>query len=268
MPSFLVVKVLESQSICLPSTLIYSNVELRPSSSDFPEELELLERCANNQHLDFLKYSFCARVVTIVEESSIAKAIEVADDRFAEILDLKSIESPISNFSVSKIGFVKDLLKGTLHEIKDNAHKPSMAFFTHQGDIQKFDITHYILSQNTELSNRYLRSLHWLRNSNHENNYQLKILFNWFAVEALLKESESDNIGATVRWFLGFPNGKSSKLVSSSVMNALEANPRNTVFGKNRSKVLLKELESLGMTQLIMVLGLSTLPTRNSNYLI
>ncbi|NOH98873.1 hypothetical protein [Vibrio sp. 99-70-13A1] len=240
MPAFLVVKVLESQSICLPSTLVYSNVELRSASADFEEESRFLENCAKSLHLDFSKYSHCARIATIVDELSIPKAVEIADDRFAEILDLKSIEAPISNFSLSKIGFVKDLLKGSLHEIKDNTHRPSMAFFTHQGDVQQVDMTHYVLAQNTELSNRYLRSLHWLRNSKHENNYQLKILFNWFAVEALLKESEMDNIGATIRWFLGFPNGKSSKLVSSSVITALEANPRYGIWKKKIKGIIEK----------------------------
>lgn len=240
MTPFLVVRVLESQSICLPTTLVYSDVELRASKSDTAEELKVLEMCAKNQYLDFSKYSHCARVATIVSESCIDKAIEVADDRFAEILDLKSIEAPISNFTLSKIGLVKNLVKGSLHEIENKEHKPSMSFFVHQGDVQQVDMTHYVLSQNTDLSNRYLRSLHWSRNSKHENNQQLKILFNWFAVEALLKESESDNIGATIRWFLGFPNGKSSKMVSNSVVKALEENPRYAVWKKQIKDIIEK----------------------------
>ncbi len=88
------------------------------------------------------------------------------------------------------------------------------------------------------MSERYLRSLHWFRNSKHENNQQLKILFSWFAVEALLKESELDNIGGTIRWFLGFPNGKSSLLVSASVLNELNQNPRYSIWKRQITDII------------------------------
>lgn len=225
MNTFLVVKVLESQSVCLPATSVYSGVELRSSSSDYPEEVESLEESANKLHLDYSKYSHCARISTLVEENNISNAVATAEDRFAEILDLKSIEVPLSNFVLSQIGFVKDLVSGKFHEIKSDVHQPVMTFVMHQSDTQKIDETHIILSKNTELSQRYLRSLHWLRNSKHEPNKQLSILFNWFAVEALLKESESDIVSPYIRWFLGFPNGKSSTLVSPKIMVKLENHP-------------------------------------------
>lgn len=225
MKTFLVVKVLESQSVCLPSTSVYSNVELRSSNSDYPEEVEVLEESANKLHLDYSKYSHCARILTLVEENDLSNAIAIAEDRFSEILDLKCIEVPLSNFALSQIGFVKDLISGKFHEIKSSAHQPSMAFVMHQSETQRIDETHIVLSKNTELSKRYLRSLHWLRNSKHEPNKQLSILFNWFAVEALLKESESDIVSPYLRWFLGFPNGKSSTIVSSNIMAQLENHP-------------------------------------------
>lgn len=238
MNKYMVVKILESQSVCLPSTHVYADVELRSSSADFPEELELFKLCAKNSHLDFSKYSSCARISTLVEAASIDKAVAIADDRFAEILDLKSIEVPISNFALSSIGLIKELETGELHDIKNNYHQPSMSFFVHQGDIQKVDVTHYVLSQNSELSERYLRSLHWFRNSKHENNQQLKILFNWFAVEALLKESETDNVGGSIRWFLGFPNGRASKSVSNELLEKLESNLRYSFWKKKLTDII------------------------------
>ncbi|MUJ29744.1 hypothetical protein GNP73_17400 [Aliivibrio fischeri] len=226
MSIYLIVKVLESQSVYLPSTLIYRDVELRSSKADLPEETELFKLSAKSSNLDYSKYSHCARIATIVDESNLEKAICVAESRFSEILDLKSIELPISNFTLSNIGIVKDLKTGSLQQLENKNHQPSMSFVVRQGDVQSSDITHYILSENTELSKRYLRSLHWFRNSKHENNMQLKILFNWFAVEALLKESEKDNIGGTIRWFLGFPNGKEIKNVSPHIIKALESHER------------------------------------------
>ena len=238
MKMYMVVKILESQSVSLPSTLIYSDVELRARSADLPGELEVFNLCAKSSNMDFSQYNHCARISTLVAEDNIDKAVALADDRFDEILDLKSIEAPTSNFSLSSIGLVKDLQTGQLHEINNNRHKPSMSFFVHQGDIQKSDVTHFVLSQNTELSRRYLRSLHWFRNSKHENNQQLKILFNWFAVEALLKESETDNIGGVIRWFLGFPNGKSSRAVSSALLKQLELNTSYSFWKKQLPDII------------------------------
>ncbi|WP_337919633.1 hypothetical protein [Vibrio cholerae] len=238
MKSYLIVKVLETKSVYLPTTTVYSNVELRSSSADFPEELVALEECAKKLNLDFSQYSHCARIATIVENGCMESAISIAESRFAEILDLKSIEVPISNYTISSIGFVKDLSSGKLYEIKQSTHQPSMSFFTHQGSIQKRDITHYILAQKSELSTRYLRSLHWFRNSKHEKNPQLKILFNWFAVEALLKESEMDNIAIYIRWFLGFPNGKAGKLIDSKLLEELESHNNYAYWKKELINVL------------------------------
>lgn len=240
MKPYLIVKVLEMASVCLPTTTVYANVELRSSSADSPEELAALEACAKKLNLDFTKYSHCARIATIVESNTLETAVSRAESRFEEILDLKSIEVPISNYALSSIGFVKDLFSGKLHEFKNLIHQPTMSFMTHQGNTQRVDITHCILAQDSELSARYLRSLHWFRNSKHENNSQLKILFNWFAVEALLKESEKDNVAVYIRWFLGFPNGKSGTLVDDKVLIKLESHENYLFWKKELVNVLEK----------------------------
>lgn len=240
MKPYLIVKVLEIASVCLPTTTVYSNVELRSSRADSREELAALEACAKKLNLDFNKYRHCARIATIVDSNTVETAVSSAESRFEEILDLKSIEVPISNYALSSIGFVKDLSTGKLHELKHSIHQPTMSFMTHQGNTQRVDITHCILAQNSELSARYLRSLHWFRNSKHENNAQLKILFNWFAVEALLKESEKDNVSVYIRWFLGFPNGKAGTLVDDKVLRKLESHENYLFWKKELVNVLEK----------------------------
>lgn len=240
MKPYLIVKVLEMASVCLPTTTVYSNVELRSSSADSPEELVALEACAKKLNLDFTKYSHCARIATIVDSNALETAVSSAESRFEEILDLKSIEVPISNYALSSIGFVKDLSSGTLHELRQSIHQPTMTFMTHQGNTQRIDITHYILAQNSELSVRYLRSLHWFRNSKHENNPQLKILFNWFAVEALLKESEKDNVAVYIRWFLGFPNGKAGTHINHNILSKLESHENYLYWKKELVNMLEK----------------------------
>ncbi len=232
MLSYLILKVLDIQSVSLPSTLLYGSVEFRSYKADFEHEIDALRKSASNLHLDFGKYMYCARIATIVNCDDPLEAVDIADNKFSEILDLKSNEFSISNFKTSGIGFVKNLESGKIQPLNKREHEFSMSFVVQQGSVQCFDLVNYILSLNNELSSRYLRSLHWARNSKHENNRQLKILFYWFSIEALIKESENDNISGVIRWFLGFPNGRKRNDVSTLVLGNLSQNPRYDYWNK------------------------------------
>lgn len=238
MSVFLVVRILQSQSVYLPHTLVYSEVELRGPSADTSEESKFFESIAKINHLDYSHYKLCARIATIVNGNNIIDALNDADNRFSEVMDVISINFPISNFNLSPIGLVKDLNTGVLHHLNDDSFKPSTTFMLQQGMIQKYDNDHYLLSRDNELSKRYLRSLHWCRNAKHENNKQLKILFYWFALEALLKETESDNISGIIRWFLGFPNGKNSQDISIDVIRGLELHEKYSFWKRKLPSVL------------------------------
>lgn len=232
MCKFLVLKILDAQSVSLPSTLVYGSVELRSYKADSEFEIDVLKQSASDSRADFDKYSYCARIATIVESDSTVEAINSADNQFSEILDLKSVEFAILNFKTSDIGYVKNLETGTVHPIVKSEYEPSISFVVHQGDIQRIDVVNYILSLNNDLGDRYQRSLHWVRNSKHESNKQLKTLFYWFAIEALVKESETDNVGGIVRWFLGFPNGRCRNDVSPSLLESLNNHPRYDYWNK------------------------------------
>lgn len=238
MNTFLVLKVLEKNSICVQNTSLYSNVEIRSHNADCKDEVEALKESSESAKIDFSDYSFSGRIATFVESDDEQKAIDLAEDRFAEILDLKSIESSISNLSLSPIGLTKSLETGEVLPILFASYVPSMAFMMHPGDVQRFDVTNYVLSLNTDLSKRYLRSLHWSRNSRHEKNIQLRILFDWFSIEALLKESESDNLGGVIRWFLGFPNGRLELDVSSQIKSSLNSHPKYNIWKRNLPNIL------------------------------
>jgi len=226
MVSYFVLKVLDIQSVSLPSTLLYGSVEFRSYKADFEYEIDALRKSASNLHLDFDKYLYCARIATIVNCDDPMEAVDIADSKFSEVLDLKSIEFSISNFKTSDIGYIKSLESGSIQPLNMRESVFSMSFVVQQGSIQCFDNVNYVFSLDNELSRRYLRSLHWARNGKHENNRQLKILFYWFSIEALIKESESDNIGGIVRWFLGFPNGRKRNDVSTSIIDNLNQDPK------------------------------------------
>lgn len=235
MGKFLVLKILDSQSVCLPSSSVYGVVELRSSEADFECEIDVLKESASNNRADYGKFACCARIATIVDCGSEDEAIDTADNLFSEVLDLKSVEFPLSNVKTSDIGFVKNLESGNILPITTKMeYERSMTFVMYQGGVQRKDVVNYILSLDNDLSERYKRSLHWVRNSKHESNSQLKILFYWFAIEALFKESKKDRIGDLVRWFLGFPNGNHRDLISDSLLERLGGHPS---YGTWNSKV-------------------------------
>jgi hypothetical protein len=217
MPDFLIVKVMEKDSVVFPRTLVYGNVEFRPATSDTEAEASSIKASCASFGFQPDDFMVTARVATIVDSPDRLEAIEIATGRVAEVLDIKSTEFSVSNYEAAAAGFVKDLGSGEITPLLREGYRPSLAFVRDPNNLQVFDVNHYILSLDTELSQRYRRSLHWSRNARHEPNAQLKILFLWFALEALVKEGEWDNIEGLVRWFLGFPNGRHLQLLSKSL---------------------------------------------------
>lgn len=230
--NFLVVKVLESNSFTLPHTLVYGDVELRPASVDSDKELRALKESADDHRLQFDKYSYAARICTIVFAGTTLEALSIASDRFSIILDLNASKFHISNVDVSEIGFTKNLASGDLYPVKKWGFSPATSFVVSHGDIQRMDDINYILGLDCELSQRYLRALHWARHGRHENNSQLKILFNWFTLEALLKDGESDNISTNICFLMGFPNNKKRLEISKPFLSSITNHPRYDFWKK------------------------------------
>lgn len=239
MNSYLVVRILDEKSIFLPSTFVYGNVELRSYTADTQYEVSALERSASENGLDFEKHKICARMVTIINCETHSEAIHEADIRFLEVLDLKFSEYSVSAIKTSSIGLIKDLASGEITPIKRTGYQPSLSFLIHPGSTQNVDATVYLLSLNNELCDRYRRSLHWARNSKNETNLQLRIIFLWFALEALLKEDENDNcVESFIRLFLGFPNGQQQWIITPSIKAKLEDHPRYQYWKKRLIKVV------------------------------
>ncbi|MCS3467369.1 hypothetical protein M2401_001090 [Pseudomonas sp. JUb42] len=240
MANFLVLKILDSTSINLPSTQVYGSVEMRSATSDNPAEIEILKQSALLAQVDFNRYAFSARIATIVECNTASEAISESDDRFSLILDLKFSEFAISSMQTSAIGYVKNVDTGDIEPFVDPENQTSMMFVVAQGNTQTYDIVNYLLEQNNDLSNRFIKYLHWMRNSRHENNKQLKILFHCFALEALVNETESDKITSMARWFLGFPNGIRKPTISKAMISNLSNHPSYNYWEKEITSSLEK----------------------------
>lgn len=241
MTHFLVVRILDDRSISTPCTMVYGSVELRSFTADSKLETEALESSASEGGLDFNKHKVCARIATIVECDTSNEAVQQADNKFLEVLDFKSTEFAVSNIKTSKIGFIKDLASGEITPIKKSGFEQSISFVVRPGSIQSFDSTNYVLSIKSDLSERYKRSLHWARNSKNEVNPQLRIIFSWFALEALLKADDNDNsVESYIRLFMGFPNGIQLSLLSATTKVLLENHERYKYWQKKLFEIVIE----------------------------
>lgn len=237
MKNYVVLKILEEKGAYFPHTMFYGGVEVRSPNSDSLREMDVLEASAKSAKVDFSHYKICSRIAVVVKSSNIEKAVEIADGKFSVVLDLLSAEVPLSSFILSPVGYVKDLDTGELVPVSVFNFNHSPSFFMHHGRLQKVDLNHNIITTKNELNERYLRSLHWRRNSKNESNVQLQILFDYFAAEALFKESEGENIGGYIRWFMGFPNGKESLRVNPELIKKLSSNDNYEFLDKKLKKL-------------------------------
>jgi len=223
MVNFYVLKILAGGGAVFPVTEVYGDIEIRPASADDKTEGAAISESASDTSLKN-EHQIAARIATIVRAISTEEATRLADEKFVPILDLLSAKFALSDFSVTQVGHVKNLDDGTIYPIKNNLFGPSLTFIVPRGTVNKSDFEHWIIRQTTDLAERYKRSLHWTRNAKWEKSMQMAVLYRWFSVEALFKESEKDNISSLLLLYLGFPGSTYSKDISRDLLLQLSEN--------------------------------------------
>jgi len=242
MADFYVVKIADGKGVVLPDTVIYGKVEVRRANSDGKEEKAVVADSVAESQLK-VDEEFASRICTIVQAEAADEAIQIADERFVPIMDLLSTEFPLGQFSVTQCGYIKNLQTGELVAIKSNSYGPSMAFVRSRGFIKKIQFNQWILTQKTELAERYVRSIHWTRSAKWEKNIQIGVLYRWFSVEALFKQNVDDDITGLLMHFLGFPGGSYSRDISRNLLSRLAANSAYEKW-KRRIKVDLDKMRT------------------------
>ncbi|VBR62533.1 Uncharacterised protein [Burkholderia pseudomallei] len=223
MTDFYVVKIADNGGAVLPDTAVYGNVEVRRASSDRRDEKAAISEsvAAYRTKTD---HEIASRVCAIVQAGTIDEAIQLADERFVPVMDLLSTEYALGQFGVLQCGYVKNLETGEITPIKDNTYGPSLAFVRAQGLAKKIKFEQWILTQKSELAQRYMRSIHWTRGAKWEKNIQSSVLYKWFSMEALFKENVDDDITGLLMLFLGFPGGSYSQPISRALLARLATN--------------------------------------------
>lgn len=226
---FLITRPFDSMSINYINTEVFGDVEIRSASNDLKIEADNLKRIEGgsfSQGLKISDYDFSNRMSVIVEANDEIEAIRLANDRFVTVLDLKSNELHISNINLSKVGIVRNLTTGHIKSFLIPGVFKSGVFMRNISDIQRWGVVNFMLDKESgdeegDLSTRYIKSVHWSHHAIDEKNKQLKVIFNYFCLEALFKENEDDDITSMVRCFLGFPGGRYYKDVDTSIIDSL-----------------------------------------------
>lgn len=244
---FLITRTLDSQSYSYINTEVFADVEIRSANHDLDVERELFKKAEDSSFAGGLKtsdYDFSNRISTIVESEDEVEAIRLANDKFVTILDLKADELSLANINLSRVGLVRNLSTGTIKAFLIRGVFKSGLFIRNHSDIQRWSAINFMLDKDgnpekkEELLERFIKSVHWSHHASDEENKQLKIIFNYFCLEALFKENENDNITGMVRCFLGFPGGKLYKDVDKDIIDALQKDDGYSALSKDIPKHL------------------------------
>jgi hypothetical protein len=229
--NFYIVKILNGGGAVLPSTTIYGEVEIRPASADDKRERDAILQSTATARIK-VEHEIASRIATVVQAASLAEAMLLADERFVPILDLLSVDFPLSEFSLTQYGYVKNLDSGDITPIQSQGFGPSLTFVVPRGPIKKSEFNQWFLRQSSDLAERYKRSIHWTRSAKWEESIQMAILYRWFSIEALFKQDEGDDITSLLLLFLGFPGGTYSKHISRGLLSRLAQNSEWTKWKK------------------------------------
>lgn len=243
MIDYQITKLIANKSIYNPRPIYIGSVEIKTDKYDLSDERNALEESIRKNNED-IKLDYSVRLTTIISSKNIDEAISVAENLFEEVLDILSEKSPISKFELKKSGFYKNLLTNKIQPIisKDITFNPLIAFMVDCDNFPGINISEYIYyNRKNILNQRYLNALHWSRLARWENNYQLKILFNWFSIESLIKIDENDDIIPKIMLSIGLPIGKKCQNFNDIFLKKLTSYPEYKSIRNN----ILKEFNKI-----------------------
>lgn len=222
--SIVVIRLLDNRGIFSAETRCFGSVEIRPDGSDTPAERDALER--SSQEFQYVLQNQCMRIVTIVAVANQREADMQAQELFEECLDVLASSSGLSKMALLPIGAYRFTSNASVsHRAPPQGVVPSTSSKIGYENFPQCEWAQYIIRSTTDLGKVLLRSYHWSRKAAWEANRQLRILFRWFAMEAIWMVKTDDNIEPRVRWALGFPNGAGAQFLSSKFQARLQAYP-------------------------------------------
>ena len=218
---FTIYRLLSDFGVVYPGTVdlgFVSILRLRDEDVEIKNVLEVSLK--SHQETSMLNIAMMMRYEAMATD--LQEAACQADAVFNNVLDILDV---ICNYGVSRIallnsGFYLSDSSQLPQPLKSKSNQlpfPSFSRARPEND-PNLKLCRALLSPtniNCELHNRFINSAHWSRNARWEINPQLKLLFKWFSMEALLVVNKKDEIIPYVKWALGFPSGQNAKKINA-----------------------------------------------------
>lgn len=221
-------------------TYTWGNIEIRQSKYDLPSESKALANSMMSFGLteEILREeeqnydAGLSRISTIVNTKEGRQPLAIARERFAEALDVLDVVTLLKKYTLLEPGYIRYLDSGRIEPLWpfESVLPRYLNNSILQIDITRFspmDLGQIVLAKQApgradiDLADRLLRSAYWSRRARTEDNPQLRVLFRWFAIEAIwmIEPSQNGSISnndviTPIMWAFGFPRGQGSNLVT------------------------------------------------------
>lgn len=217
--------------------------EIRMSKSDTPDERSAFEESLklNGEAIDL---NIGSRICTIICDVDTPETANLAAENiFEEALDVLSLESHgVGRFSLLKSGLSRNLNTSEIKPINKIIFRPTTVFAIEHERYPQITIKEHLLAnKGVEICDRLLRALHWSRHASWEKNLHMRILFNWFAIEAILKKNENDNVAPKALFAMGFPSSNAGSIIDPRVLSEIEGHPKYSGY----KTLLYKDMEAI-----------------------
>jgi hypothetical protein len=180
----------------------------------------------------------CMRITTFVEAMNHFEVDSIAEERFEEALDVLATQNAFARYGLLPSGcfYWPDAGRVLPRELGAPARPGGMSFHVPRDEFPRMDWPQFLLARApNDLSQRLLRSYHWSNKAELDANRQLRVLFRWFAMEAIWMVSKDHDIVPSIMWSLGFPMGPGAGLLSPALSTVLKSHP---TYGAWRSQIL------------------------------
>jgi hypothetical protein len=244
MANYLVVRVMEPTGLYRPAALALGDVEIRKPDSDSKMERKALEASKAHYKVASGIDGIAMRICTIVEAVSAEEADRFAFQRFEEAQDIlqhTTMAAGLIKLQLTECGFSRNLDTGELQSrdfTGQNLTPTSYpVFHVVENPFPPIDNSQLFFAlPQCDLKESLKRSFYWSRKAKWESDRQLRLLFRWFAMEAVWMVGKDDDISPRILWSMGFPNGSGAAAVRRDLVIGLNSDPRYDHWKKRLAK--------------------------------
>lgn len=230
---WLLVKVLPIGSFYPGYSFSVGQVEINYKPVEPPEAQRALEESKKLFRYE-ADISSLPRIKVIVHNTSQIEALNHGSQLIEEGLDVVNFCAfDFGDVRTLGIGYMQDLRTKRYYSVKpesDIEFTPMFVRDTKLDNPYPWNLFRMILEKpkqrRSELEQRVLNAVSWLRQAKFQRNTIRELLFRWIALEILLKEQEKEIVSSKALVTVGFPEGEIFKQLGSDAQQVLKEHPK------------------------------------------